>query len=77
MVRDVFVDPRWRRTGVARALLDEVRASAQQRGALRMTLQTEDDNVAALRLYEKYGFTPVTGLRQLALALGPTGHATE
>ena len=42
-----------------------------------MTLQTEDDNVAALRLYEKYGFTPVTGLRQLALALGPTGHATE
>jgi ribosomal protein S18 acetylase RimI-like enzyme len=77
MVRDVYVDPRLRRTGVARALLDNVRASAQQRGALRMTLQTEDDNVAALRLYQQYGFTPVTGLRQLALALGPTGHATE
>ena len=36
MVRDVFVDPRWRRTGVARALLDAVRAAAQQRGAQRL-----------------------------------------
>ena len=77
MVRDIFVDPRWRRTGVARALLDAVRAAAQQRGALRLTLQTEDDNVAALRLYEACGFGPVTGLRQLMLALAPTGHATE
>ena len=70
MVRDIFVDPRWRRTGVARALLDAVRAAAQQRGALRITLQTEDDNVSALRLYERYGFGPVTGLRHLALDIG-------
>jgi GNAT superfamily N-acetyltransferase len=77
MVRDVFVDPRWRRTGVARALLDAVRAAARQRGALRLALQTEDDNVAALRLYEQYGFGPVTGLRHLMLALAPTAHATE
>ena len=71
MVRDVYVDPRWRRTGVARALLDAIRAAALQRGALRLTLQTEDDNTAALRLYERYGFDPVTGLRHLALALSP------
>lgn len=77
LVRDVFVDPRWRRTGVAQALLDAVRAAAQQRGALRLTLQTEDDNVAAMRLYERYGFGPVTGLRHLMLALAPTGRATE
>jgi GNAT superfamily N-acetyltransferase len=77
MVRDLFVDPRWRRTGVARALLDAVRAAAQQRGALRLTLQTEDDNVAALRLYERYGFRPVRGLRHLMLALAPTRNATE
>jgi len=69
MVRDIFVDPRWRRTGVARALLDTVRTAAEQRGALRLTLQTEDDNAAALRLYERYGFGPVTGLRHLALGL--------
>jgi GNAT superfamily N-acetyltransferase len=77
MVRDVFVDPRWRRAGVARDLLDAVRAAAQQRGALRLTLQTEDDNLAALRLYERYGFGPVTGMRHLTLALAPPGHATE
>jgi GNAT superfamily N-acetyltransferase len=77
MVRDVFVDPQWRRTGVARALLDAVRAAAQRRGALRLTLQTEADNVAALRLYERYGFGPVTGVRHLMLAVAPTGDATE
>jgi GNAT superfamily N-acetyltransferase len=74
MIRDLFVDPRWRHTGVARALLDAVRAAAQQRGALRLTLQTEDDNATALRLYERYGFGPVTGLRHLMLDLGRTGH---
>jgi GNAT superfamily N-acetyltransferase len=77
MVRDIYVDPRSRRTGVARALLDAVRAAAQQRGALRLTLQTEEDNVTALRLYERYGFGPVTGLRHLTLALAPTGQGAE
>jgi GNAT superfamily N-acetyltransferase len=77
MVRDLFVDPRWRRIGVARALLDAVRASAQQRGALRLTVQTEDGNATALRLYERYGFGPVTGLRHLTLGLVSTGPATE
>jgi GNAT superfamily N-acetyltransferase len=72
MVRDLFVDPRWRRTGVARALLDAVRTTARQRGALRLTLQTEDDNAAALQLYERYGFGPVTGLRHLMLDLAPS-----
>ena len=77
MVRDIFVDPRWRRTGVARALLDAVRAAARGHGALRLTLQTENDNVAALRLYEQYGFGPVTGLRHLTLALAPTGEVND
>src|SRR5262245_29276222 len=69
MVRDVYVDPAWRRIGVARALLDAVRTAAETGGALRLTLQTEDDNAAALRLYERFGFGPVTGLRHLTLAL--------
>ena len=72
MIRDMFVDPRWRRIGVARALLDTVRTAAEQRGALRLTLQTEDDNAAALRLYERYGFGPVTRLRHLTLGLAPS-----
>ena len=77
MVRDIYVDPQWRRTGVARALLDAVRAAAEQRGALRLTLQTEDDNLAALGLYERYGFGPVTGLRHLTLALEPPDGETR
>jgi GNAT superfamily N-acetyltransferase len=71
MVRDLFVEPRWRRTGVARALLDAVRTAAQRRGAVRLSLQTEDENTDALRLYERYGFRPVTGLRHLTLDLAP------
>jgi GNAT superfamily N-acetyltransferase len=77
MVRDLFVHPRWRRTGVARGLLDAVRAAARRRGALRLSLQTEDDNTAALRLYERYGFRPVTGLRQLTLDLAPADHEQD
>src|SRR5262245_12928590 len=69
MVRDLFVHPRWRRTGVARALLNAVRAAAPRRGALRLSLQTEQENTGALRLYERYGFTSVTGLRHLVLDL--------
>ena len=69
MVRDVFVIPQLRRKGIATALLDAVRAAATQRGASRLTLQTEDDNAPALRLYERYGFRPVTGLRHLTLPL--------
>jgi GNAT superfamily N-acetyltransferase len=74
MIRDLFVDPSRRRAGVARALLDTVRAAAERRGARRLTLQTEDDNEAALRLYEQYGFVPVSGMRHLTLALA-TGTA--
>jgi ribosomal protein S18 acetylase RimI-like enzyme len=58
-------------------LLDAVRAAAQERGALRLTLQTEDDNATALRLYERYGFGPVTGQRHLMLALAPSGDTAE
>ena len=77
MVRDLFVDPGWRRRGVARALLDAVQTAARERGALRLTLQTEEDNAGALRLYERFGFGPVTGLRHLTLALSPSSQARE
>ena len=71
MIRDLYVDPHWRRNGVARVLLDAVRAAAEQRGAVRLTLQTEDDNAPALALYERYGFRVVPGLRHLSLSLRP------
>ena len=43
-IRDLFVLPTHRRRGVGRALLASVRAAAIASGALRLVLQTEDDN---------------------------------
>jgi GNAT superfamily N-acetyltransferase len=69
MIRDLFVDPRWRHSGVGRGLLDAVEAAARNAGAVRLTVQTEDDNAAALRMYEAYGFDALTGFRNLILPL--------
>ena len=70
-VRDLFVLPTHRRLGVARALLASVRAAAVDAGALRLVLQTEDDNNPAIRLYEDSGYTIVKGYRVLLLPLAP------
>jgi GNAT superfamily N-acetyltransferase len=69
-VRDLFVLPRHRRRGVARQLLDAVRAAAIGDGALRLAVHTETGNGPALRLYAEYGFTPLTGHRWLTLPVG-------
>ena len=68
-IRDLFVAPGRRRAGVARALLDQVRAAAVAAGALRLVLQTEADNTAALRLYAGCGYTAVEGYCSLSLPL--------
>jgi len=68
-IRDLFVAPRWRRTGIARALLAHVRHEAEAAGALRLALQTEADNVGALDLYRTSGFIDVEGYKALVLSL--------
>lgn len=70
-VRDLFVLPTHRRIGIARALLASIRAAALDAGALRLLLQTEDDNEPALRLYESSGYTVVRGYCSLILPLAP------
>jgi ribosomal-protein-alanine N-acetyltransferase len=45
-----------RRSGVARALLAELIASARRDGGRRVTLEVAHGNTAALRLYESLGF---------------------
>jgi GNAT superfamily N-acetyltransferase len=70
-VRDLFVLPTHRRLGVGRALLASVRAAATAAGALRLVLQTEDDNDAALRLYADSGYAPIEGYCSLVLPLDP------
>jgi [ribosomal protein S18]-alanine N-acetyltransferase len=56
------VAPRWRRTGVARALLGGFYTRAKALGATRVVLEVAADNGAALALYEAEGFRTV-GLR--------------
>jgi [ribosomal protein S18]-alanine N-acetyltransferase len=56
------VDPAWRRRRVGERLLVALLDIAMARGAREATLEVRLSNVAARRLYEKYGFRPV-GLR--------------
>ena len=70
-IRDLFVLPTHRRLGVGRALLASVREAAIASGALRLVLQTEDDNDPALRLYADSGYAPIKGYCSLILPLGP------
>jgi len=69
-IRDLFVLPGYRRQGIGRSLLASVRDAASASGALRLVLQTEDDNNPALRLYADCGYTAVSGYRSLMLPLG-------
>jgi GNAT superfamily N-acetyltransferase len=70
-IRDLFVLPTHRRLGVGRALLAFVRAAASASGALRLVVQTENDNDPALRLYADTGYALIKGYRSLVLPLGP------
>jgi ribosomal protein S18 acetylase RimI-like enzyme len=71
-IRDLYVAPDHRRTGIANALLQHIIHHAGTAGAHRVSLQTETDNIPALRLYTDIGFQPVTGLELLNLTLDPT-----
>jgi GNAT superfamily N-acetyltransferase len=68
-LRDLYVVPGARRLGVARALIGAVRQAAIAAGAIRLSVQTEPGNIAALQLYRTSGFVPVEDVQILALAL--------
>ena len=70
-VRDLFVLPTHRRVGIGRALLASVRAAAIASGALRIVVQTEEGNDAALHLYSDSGYTPIKGYSSLMLSIDP------
>ncbi len=56
-VEDVFVRADARRAGVGDALVALAIQTAAERGAKRIELDTNEDNAAALALYERNGFT--------------------
>ena len=68
-LRDLYVVPGARRRGVARALVGAVRQAATAAGAIRLSVQTESGNTAALQLYQATGFVPVRDTEILALLL--------
>jgi ribosomal protein S18 acetylase RimI-like enzyme len=73
-IRDLYVAPRCRRSGIARALLQHVIDHARAAGAYRVSLQTEAGNTPALRLYATAGFQAINGLELLNLTLANDGH---
>lgn len=68
-IRDLYVAPQQRRSGIARALLQHVAGEARAAGASRVSVQTEAGNSPALRLYAAAGFQPVSDLELLNLSL--------
>lgn len=56
----IAVEPRWRGRGVGRALMDAVFADLMLSPARRMFLEVDEQNSAAIRLYEKLGFATVS-----------------
>jgi ribosomal protein S18 acetylase RimI-like enzyme len=73
-IRDLYVAPQCRRSGIARALLQHILDYARATGAYRVSLHTEAGNTPALRLYTAAGFQPVGGLELLNLTLADDGH---
>ena len=62
-VNNIAVRRDRQRYGVGRALLDELLAEAQRRGARRIMLEVAADNAPAQKLYASYGFE-VVGVRR-------------
>jgi ribosomal protein S18 acetylase RimI-like enzyme len=55
-VPDLYVDPRFRRQGAARALLDACVREARRRGCHVLVLESGHNRAEAHTLYESYGF---------------------
>jgi putative acetyltransferase len=56
-LKRMFVRPDARGSGVARAIVRRLEEEAAARGVTRLTLETGDAQVAAIRFYEREGFT--------------------
>ena len=65
----VYVDPAWRRSGLARGLLHALIHQARAQGLMVLTLSVTVGNPEARRLYLRVGFT-VYGVEPLSLRVG-------
>jgi ribosomal protein S18 acetylase RimI-like enzyme len=55
-VHDLAVDPEHRGAGAGRALMDAIEARARTLGCCKLTLEVQENNERAQRLYEHCGF---------------------
>lgn len=62
-INNLAVDPRWRRRGVARALLQAALDRGQRQGAVRAFLEVRMSNDGAQALYRSFGFR-AAGIRR-------------
>lgn len=69
ILNDLFVTPDARQQGTASALLRAAADFARAQGALRLSLSTAHDNLAAQALYEHMGWTRDTAFRTYNLPL--------
>ena len=58
-IKRMFVEPDARGSGVADALLAAVEQRARDEGVPRVVIHTGDRQLAALRFYERHGYTPI------------------
>ncbi len=56
----IAVEPRWRGKGVGRALMEAAFADLMMSPARRMFLEVDEQNHAAIRLYERLGFSTIS-----------------
>jgi ribosomal protein S18 acetylase RimI-like enzyme len=55
LLLDLFVKPSLHGNGIGRALMEAAVTLAEAEGAVRLTWNVRPDNVAALRLYDRFG----------------------
>ena len=55
-IHDLAVVPERRGQGIGRALLEAVEAEGVRRGCCRLTLEVQDENRRARRVYDRFGF---------------------
>lgn len=60
IVLNVYVQPAWRRRGIAETLMREVLQSLAARGVRRVVLHASDEG---RRLYERLGFVPTNEMQ--------------
>ena len=59
----IDISPIHRRKGIAQKLLQEIEKIFKEKGVKACRLEVREDNIAALRLYQKFGYKKVAKLK--------------